>query len=332
MRRFARLLVLASCAVCSYGPAGLAKEPFAGKTIKIVVGMPPGGGVDAYARLVQRHIVRHLPGSPSIVTYNMPGAGSLRSLQSLATVPDDATTIVTFTSTLLTEAVLNPELIKVDFRDYRFIGNASEDTRVCYVRAGFGPSTFAELTKSKVVIFGATTASQPEASLVKNVLGVNMKIVMGYAGSADKRLALEKGEVDGDCGGWTSIPATWKTDGIVKIFLRVSPALLPGMDAAVPFGGDLIKNADLKRIYDFLTAPTRLGRPFLVKGKVPDSQLAQLRAAFDKTMGDAEFLAEARKLDLTVTPLNGAEVDRQIAEMYSTPPELIARAKELTAK
>lgn len=318
-------------------PADVAADDFySGKTVRLVVGMPPGGGVDAYARLLQRHIVRHLPGSPAVITQNMPGAGSLRSVQSLAAVPDDGTTIVTFTSTLLTDAVLNPDQIKVDFREFRFIGNVSEDTRVCYARRGFGATTFAEMTGAKAggreMIFGATTASQPEASMVRNVLGLPMKIVMGYAGSADKRLALEKGEVDGDCGGWTSLPGNWKTDGPVTIFVRISPMLLPGMDATIPFGGDLVKDADLRRIFDFLTAPTRIGRPFMVKGKVPADQVALLRTAFDKTMVDPEFMAEAGRMDLTVTPTAGAEVDRQIGEMYATPPALIARARQLTAR
>lgn len=308
----------------------VAADFFAGKTLRLVVGMPPGGGVDAYARLLQRHIVRHVPGNPAVVAQNMPGAGSLRSVQSMATVPDDGTTIVTFTSTLLTDSVLNPEQIKVDFRDFRFIGNISEDTRVCYVRRGFGPSAFADLIKDKQVVFGATAASQPEASMIRNLFGVNMKIVMGYAGSADKRLALEKGEVDGDCGGWTSLPPGWKTEGTVNFFIRVSPTLLPGMPPSIPFGGDLLKDADLRRIFDFLTAPTRIGRPFMVKGKIPADQLAQLRSGFDKTMVDPEFLAEARKMDLTVTPLSGIEVDRQIAELSATPPALVARAKALT--
>lgn len=329
----AAAVVMTACGVSGLPDEAIADDFFSGKTVRLIVGMPPGGGVDAYARLLQRHIVRYLPGNPAIVAQNMPGAGSLRSVQSLATVPDDGTTIVTFTSTLLTDSVLNADQIKVDFRDFRFIGNVSEDTRVCYVRTGFGPSSLADLTKDKVVVFGATTASQPEASMIKNVLGVNMKIVMGYAGSADKRLALEKGEVDGDCGGWTSLPPSWRSPGApVNVFVRVSPTLLPGMDGTVPFAGNVIKDTDMRRIFEFLTAPTRLGRPFMVKGKVPASQLALLRAAFDKTMADPEFLAEAKKMDLTVTPTGGADVDRQIGELYATPPALIARAKQLTAR
>jgi tripartite-type tricarboxylate transporter receptor subunit TctC len=307
-----------------------AADFFSGKTVKLIVGMPPAGGVDTYARVLQRHIVRHLPGNPTIVAQNMPGAGSLRSIQAMAVAPDDATTIVTVSSTLLTNSFLAPKRVKVDFRDFKFIGNVSEDTRVCYVRKGFTAS-LAEMMKEKEVIFGVTTASQPEASMLKNLMGIKMKLVGGYAGSADKRLALEKGEVDGDCGGWTSLPLTWRRDGTVRVFIRLSPGLLPGMDKSIPYGADLLKDADERRIFEFLTASSRLGRLFMVKKQAPADQVAVLRQAFDKTMADKAFRAEADKLGLSVTPTSGAEVDRQIEEMYATPPALIERARQLTS-
>lgn len=307
-----------------------AADPFAGKSLKVVVGMPPGGGVDAYARLIQRHIVRHLPSKPAVVVQHMPGAGSLRAVQFMSSVPDDATTIVTFTSTLLVDSLLSPGQTKVDFRDFRFIGNVSEDTRVCYIRQSYGPGSMAELMKGREFVFAATTASLPEALMVRNLLGLNMRIVRGYAGSADKRLALEKGEADADCGGWTSMPPDWRAGKVVNTFVRVSPALLPGMDMSIPFGGDLVKSQQDRRIYDFLTAYTRIGRPFMVKRSVPADQLQALRAAFDASMVDPELKAEAAKMDLTVMPMSGAEVDRQIEQMYANPPELIARARALT--
>jgi tripartite-type tricarboxylate transporter receptor subunit TctC len=308
-----------------------AADPFSGKSLKVVVGMPPGGGVDAYARLIQRHLVRHLPGKPSLVVQHMPGAGSLRAVQFMATVPDDATTIVTFTSTLLVDSLLSPGQTKVDFRDFRFIGNVSEDTRVCYIRQSYGPGSMAELMKGKEFVFAATTASLPEALMVRNLFGLNMRVVRGYAGSADKRLALEKGEADADCGGWTSLPTDWRAGRVVNTFVRVSPALLPGMDKSVPFGGDLLRSDEDRRIYDFLTAYTRIGRPFMVKRGVPADQLQALRSAFDAAMADPELLAEAAKMDMTVMPIAGAEVDRQIAQMYANPPELLARARALTS-
>ncbi len=310
----------------------MAMESYKGASLKLVVGMPPGGGVDDYARLLQRHMVQHLSGASGIVVQNMPGAGSLRSVQSLKAAPDDGSTIVTFSSAILTDAILNPNQMKVDFRDYKFIGNLSEDTRVCWVRNGFGAGSIADLSKEKKVIFGATTASQPEALMLQNLLGLNMKIVMGYAGSAEKRLALEKGEVDADCGGWTSIPASWKVAGSpVNVFVRLSPTLLPGMQESIPYGGVLVKDAELNRIFEFLTAPKRLGRPFMVKGNIASDKLAELRRAFDLTAADPAFLADAERMDLTIMPISGPDVDREIAEIYETPGPLLEKARRLTA-
>src|SRR3954463_2921832 len=131
---------------------------YAGKTLKIIVGLPPGGGADAYARLVQRHLGRHLPGTPTIVTQNMPGAGSLRSVMGLNASSDDGTVMAHFSSALLTESMIAPERVKLDFRNYGWIGNVSEDVRVCYVRSASGVRSWADMRARPEVIFGATAA------------------------------------------------------------------------------------------------------------------------------------------------------------------------------
>ena len=308
---------------------------FSGKTVKIIVGMPPGGGVDGYARLVQRHLARFLPGAPAIVVQNMPGAGSLRSVMALASSPEDGTTIGTFSSSLITEAITHPERVKVDFRGFAFIGNVSEDIRVCYLRSGLGVRSWRELEAREQVIFGATApelSGNIDTAIVRNLLGVRLKQVQGYAGSADKRLALEKGEIDGDCGGFTSIPADWLRSGKVTLMIRLSPTLLPGLDGGVPFGGDLLRDARDRTVYDFLTAPERLGRLFMLSAKIPPDRMTALRSAFDVMVADAAFLAEAQKSALTVTPMPGAEVDRRISELYATTPDLLARARAIAGE
>ena len=166
--------------------------------------------------------------------------------------------------------------------------------------------------------------------MLKNLLGFNLKLVSGYAGSADKRLALEKGEVDGDCGGWTSLPLDWRRDATVRVFVRMSPGLLPGMDASIPYGASLLKDVEKRKAFEFLTASSRLGRLFMVKASAPDRQVELLRTAFDRTVTDKSFLAEAERMGLSVSATGGAEVDRQVAAMYAEPPELIALAKRMT--
>ncbi len=325
-----RVLCAMALAATALAPVAAQDAFFAGKTLKIIVGMPPGGGVDAYARLVQRHMSRHLAGAPSIVVQNMPGAGSLRSVMALANAGDDGTVIGTFSSSLITEAISTPERVKVDFRSFSFIGNVSEDIRVCYVSRASGVRDWRDLMARDRITFGATapgTSGNIDTAMLRHLFGVKLKQVQGYAGSADKRLALEKGEIDGDCGGFTSLSEEALRSGKITIVLRLSPTLLAGLDASVPFGGDLVGNARDRKVYDFLVAPERLGRLFMTSAKVPSERLAALRHAFDAMVADSAFLAEAQAFGLTVAPMTGEEVARHVAELYATPPDLIARAK-----
>jgi tripartite-type tricarboxylate transporter receptor subunit TctC len=313
--------------------ADSARPFYAGKQITITVGQPPGGGADAYARLVQRHLTRHIPGNPGIVVQNMPGAGSLKSITWLSAAPADGTAITIFNSELLGEAVTAPNRVNVDFRSFNWIGNVSEDVRVCYVWAASGIANWQALRgRARPVFWGATaagTAGNADSALLQQLFAIPLKAVQGYAGAADKRLAVERREIDGDCGGWTTIPPDWLRDHKINIVVRLSPTLVPGMDAGIPFAGDLVKNERERKLYDFLVAPERLGRLLVMSGKVPADRVALLRAAFDSTISDPVFRAEATRLNLLVTPMTGQEVTRRIAELYATPPDIIAQAKKI---
>jgi tripartite-type tricarboxylate transporter receptor subunit TctC len=309
-----------------------ARPFYAGKTVTIVVGLPPGGGADAYARLVQRHLPRHIPGRPAIVVQNVPGAGSLRAVTYLgASMPADGTALGTFSSALINEALIAPNRVSVDFRTFSWIGNVSEDVRVCYVWGASGVRTWRDaLARDKELFMGATapgTAGNADTAMLQNLFGVKLKQVQGYSGSADKRLAVERREIDGECGGWTSVPEDWLRDRKINVLVRLSPTLVPGMDAAIPFGGDLVRNEAERRTYDFLTAPERLGRLFMVSGKVPTDRVTILRSAFDAMVAEPQFRTEAERLKLLVTPMKGDEVARRIADLYATPADVVARAK-----
>ena len=240
-----------------------------------------------------------------------------------------------FSSGLLTEAITAPDRVKVDFRSYAWIGNVSEDVRVCYLRSGIGVRNWADMLARPEVIFAgsaAGTAGNANIAMLRNLFGVPLKIVQGYAGSAAKRLAIERGEVDGDCGGWTSVPEDWLRENKINVIVRLSSTLVAGMDGGVPFGGDLVKSSEERRIYDFLVAPERLGRLFMVAGGVPQERLAALRTAFDAMVDDPAFRAEAAKANLIVAPMTGAEVARQLAEAYATPAAMIAKAKAIISE
>jgi tripartite-type tricarboxylate transporter receptor subunit TctC len=335
---FSVSLFLAATLIASLSPAGAAEtRPFyAGKTVTFVVGLPPGGGADTYARLVQRYYPQHIPGRPAILVQNVPGAGSSRSIVYLNNAPGDGTVLGTFSSALLNETLIAPGRLNIDFRSYRWIGNVSEDVRVCYVWAASGVRTWRDaLARDKELFMGATapgTAGNADTAMLQNLFGVKLRQVQGYAGSADKRLAVERGEIDGDCGGWTSLPEDWLRDKKINVLVRLSPTIVPGLDAGIPFGGDLVKNESERRVYDFLTAPERLGRLLMVSGKVPAERVAILRRAFDQMVADPAFRAEAERLKLLVTPMTGDEVARRIADLYATPADVVARAKAIIAE
>ncbi len=331
-----RLVVwlIAMLALAAAHPASAQHAPsfISGNTLHMIVGMPPGGGADAYARLVQRHLPNHLPGAPPVVVENEPGAGSLKSVMYLDSLPDDGSAMVTFSSGLLTEAVTLPDRIKVDFRKYAWIGNVSPDVRVCYVWHTTGVHNWPDLLARKQVIFAASargTAGNIDAAMLRELFGVNIKEVQGYSGSAAKRLAVEKGEVDGDCGGWTSIPQDWLRERKIDVVVRLSSVLLPGMDAAIPFAGDLLNSARDRALFDFLMEPEKLGRLFMASGLVLPERVAALRHAFTAMTADPTFLRDAERLRLTVVPMTGEEVAREVAALYAAPADLVARAKAI---
>jgi len=328
---FGFLLLLA---LAGFSPLPAAAQAPA-KGIEILVGMPPGGGVDAYARLVQRHLPAQLKGAPTVVVQNMPGAGSLRSVLALSHAAEDGSVIGTFSSSLILQAIAAPDRVQqLDFRNFTFLGNIAEDIRVCYVRTAIGIESLAAVkTSPTTVSFAATargTSGNIDAAVLRNLFGMKIKQVDGYEGSAAKRLAIENGEVDGDCGGFGEIPKAWLDAKKVHILVRMSPTLVAGLDPKIPYGGDLLSDAGDRQLYEFLTAPERLGRVFMVSSKVPAERKTALRAAFDAMVKDASFRAEAAKARLEVLPMSGEEVDKRIVALYATPPALLAKARAIT--
>lgn len=314
--------------------ADSARPFYAGKQITITVGQPSGGGADAYARLVQRHLARHIAGRPTIIVQNMPGAGSLKSITWLnSAAPADGTAIAIFNSELLDLAVTARDRVNLDFRQFNWVGNVSEDLRVCFVWAASGVANWQALrSRARPLFWGATaagTAGNADYAILQQLFGIPLSPVQGYAGAAEKRLAAERREIDGDCGGWTTIPADWLRDHKINIVVRLSPALVSGVDPAIPFAGDLVKNQRERKLYDFLVAPERLGRLLVMSGKVPADRVAALHRAFDDMISDPAFRAEAARLNLLVTPMTGQEVARRVAELYATPPDIIAQAKKI---
>jgi hypothetical protein len=194
-----------------------------------VIGVTHTDFGEAVVAVVVRYLERRIPQMNKSVTI---------------TVHEDGTVMAHFSSALLSEAITAPERVRLDFRNFAWLGNVSEDVRVCYLRSASGIRDWRDMLARNEVVFGATAqgnAGNVDTAMLRNLFGVKLKQVSGYAGSAEKRLAVEKGEIDGDCGGWTSIPQDWLRGPRINVMLRLSPTLLPGIDGNVPFGGDLLR-------------------------------------------------------------------------------------------
>ena len=177
---------------------------------------------------------------------------------------------------------------------------------------------------------GVGTSAYIDDRMLADLFGVKLHAVMGYPGSADKRIAIERGELDGDCGSWTSLPDDWLRDNKITLLIRFSRTLLPDMPPGLPYAGDLLTDPKKKQVLNLLAAAALVGRPYIAPRAVPADRLAALRTAFDATMKDTEFLADASKLRLLVTPMTGAEVETYIRELYRTPADIIAAAKVIS--
>ncbi|MPZ38862.1 MAG: hypothetical protein GEU95_12510 [Rhizobiales bacterium] len=308
-----------------------AQDFYKGKTINILAGFSPGGGYDTNARMLARHMGRHIPGNPTIMVQNMPGAGSLTAVHYLdATAPKDGTVLNTFNFGAIGEARLSPEKIRIDFRKYNWIGSISQDLTVCYVWHTLGIKTLDELKARPKVHYGSTGAgssSDLNQRIMKNIFGVKLQQVGGYPGSAEQRIAIERGELDGDCGAWSSIPVEWIKGKKINPVIRSSPATAPDLPPDVPFSIDIAPNERARQIMRLLLASNQLGRPFIASSAVPADRVRILRAAFAETMKDPAFIAEVQKLRLPLSPIVGEAARKVVDDIYAIPPDIVEAAK-----
>jgi tripartite-type tricarboxylate transporter receptor subunit TctC len=307
-----------------------AADFYKGKTVNIIVGFTPGGGYDQYARLLARHIGRHMAGAPNFVVQNAPGAGSLTAVRRVeGNLPKDGTAVVTFNPALITEGVTEPERTKFNFTEVTYIGSITRDFRVCYLWGTRKEKTWDDVMNAKELIFGGTakgTGSYVNGAILRNVFGARIRHILGFPGSAEQRLAIERGELDGDCGSFSSISEEWIRDKKITPFVMFSPVKTPDMPD-LPFIGALAKTDEQKAVLEILTAAGELGRPYIVSKSVPAYRVTALRAAFDATMKDKEFLANAQKETLPVYPVDGKEAGEIVEKIYKFPKDLVAKAK-----
>jgi tripartite-type tricarboxylate transporter receptor subunit TctC len=312
-----------------------AQDFYKGRTLTIVVGFS-AGGFDLNARLLARHIGRHIPGNPDVIVQNMPGAGTLKSVLYLDTnAPRDGTVVTTFNFGQIGESRLAPDKVKVDFRKFSWIGSISQDLSVCYTWSTLGLRTLAELRRHGTVHMGLTgvgTSSDINQKILKEIFKVAVQQVAGYPGSADERLAVERGELDGDCGAWSSLPEDWVAGAKINPVFRSAPVTAPDLPADVPYVADIAPTAREADVIRLLTASGRLGRPFLASAGVPAERVALLRRAFDETMKDPDFIADARKGRWPVSPQSGEEALRTVEGIYATPEDIVQAARKIVGE
>ena len=333
-----RIAVLAGAValVCAAAPAHAQgqKPSFEGKTIRIVVGFGPGGGYDSYARMVARHIGAHLPGKPSVVVENMPGAGSLTAVRWLdGPAPKDGTAIVAFNPGIITQSILEPQKVgNINFLDYGWIGNLSRDQRICYLWAEKGIKTFDEFKAKKGHIFGVPApgvASWVNFRTLEGLFGIDLKIISGFKGSADVRIAIERGELDGDCGSWSSISEDWVRNNKINTVISFSQKLPKGAPTNVPYARAMLKSEDDRATLDVINGAGEIGRPYVTSKQAPADVLAVLRTGFNAMAASAALAGDAEKMRLPLDPMTAEEVEAELKQLYSAPEAAVKRARAI---
>jgi tripartite-type tricarboxylate transporter receptor subunit TctC len=321
---------------CFPAHAQSVEEFYKGKTISFVIGYSPGGGYDTYARLVARFLGDHIPGKPTIVPRNMPGASSRVAAAYVYNVaPKDGTVLATGDQSLALAQAMG-EKLQFDTTKFIYIGNpsAENNTTVTWFTS---PVKTIEDAKKQDVPMGATggSTSSQYPRVMNAVLGTKFKVILGYPGGNDINLAMERGEVAGrGSNSWASWKATrpeWLRDKKINILVQIGLSKAPDLPD-VPLLMDLASNPDDRALLRLLSAPSGIGRPIFTTPGVPADRVKALRDAFDATIKDPAFVEEAKKVGLEIDPVSGEELQKIVAEIVATPEAIAKRLADLIAE
>ena len=325
--------------VCAILPARAddVADFYRGKTIQILIGADVGGGYDINARLVARHIGKYIPGNPAILPVNMTGGGSLRATNYVYNVsPRDGTVLGAPSRGIVSMPLMGIEAAKFDPTKFGWIGSVVNESSVCVALTSTKVARWQDLLDRKVIVGGSAPGSDTynNAVLVRNLLGAQLELVSGYPGGKEVQLALEKGEVEAECGSYSSLKTEqpgWIRDHRVKFLVTIGLTRNPDLPD-VPTVMELAKSDAQKRILTVLLAEQQAGRPLMAPPGIPPERLQALRRAFDRTAKDPEFIADANHLGLEVNPSTGEQLNKLMDEIYASPPDVVARAKRAVEK
>jgi len=334
LRAAASATIVLSVAVAAQ--AQNAGDFYKGKNVELYIGYSVGGGYDLYARVLARHIGRHIPGNPTIVVKNMEGAGSLRLANWLYRIaPKDGSVFGTIGRGTGFDPLLGQQGAQFDGTKFTWIGSGNHEVSVCVAFEGRAGITRFDDLRTKEMTVGGTGASADTdqfPKVVNGVLGTKMKVVSGYPGGNDIVLAMERGELQGRCGwSWSSVKAThgsWIAEKKLNVLVQLSLQKHPDLPD-VPLVVDLAKTDEDRQILKLIFARQVMGRPFLAPPGIPPDRAEALRKAFMDTMTDPAFVADTEKSQLEVNPVAGDDLQKLVAEIYHTPPEVAKRAAQL---
>jgi tripartite-type tricarboxylate transporter receptor subunit TctC len=306
------------------------------KNITVYVAGTAGGGIDLYARMLSRHLGKHIPGNPTITVQDMPGAGGIRAANFIASqAPKDGSALGTFPGGPLAEPLIGARNPGYDMSQFQWIGAISRDVSLCIAWAGSKFKKVDDARRDQMIVAGTGAGSETDTiPLVLNeALGTKFKVITGYLGTKETFMAIESGEAHGRCGltfsslkvskpDWLQSPP--KINVLMQMGLEASPEL-PG----VPLASDLIKDAEARLMLSIVTMGTAIGRPFAAPPGTPADKVEILRKAFDAAMKDPDFLEEGRKMAAEISPTSGAEVQKIINTLYATPKPVVERTRKI---
>jgi hypothetical protein len=336
LKRASILIALTVFAAAIAAEGGRAADYFAGRSIDLLIGAPPAGGYDIYARALARHYGHHLPGNPGIIPKNMPGAASGRAAGFLSTAaPRDGTAI----AAIMPGAVVGPLLdekaeVLFDPTKVQYLGTANNGTRVCISHKDSQIKTFADVLARKAVFGGvsANDSTRDYGYMHKHTSGALYDVVAGYNGTNDIGLAMERGEIDGACGwDWASLKSQrpdWLRDRKVNVLLQVG--IEPNEELArmgIPEVWKYVKSEQDRKAVELIVGQQAFQRSYIAPPAIAPEALGILRLGFDATMRDPQYLADAEKMRIDISPLSGAKVQEIVQKLYATPREIIERAR-----
>jgi tripartite-type tricarboxylate transporter receptor subunit TctC len=305
---------------------------YRGKQVRLIVGTAPGGGYDLFARIVARHIAAHIPGQPTVIVQNLPAAGGLVMANQLYSVgPKDGTAIGVPINGIPTAPLLQ-QGAQFDATRLIWIGSTNREPYVAFVWHSAPVQSLAEL-RAKELVVGSTTPGTTMTDfplVVNDILGLKFRVVRGYEGTPQINHAIERGEIQGQGGiGWAAIKAQvphWIAEKKIKVIAQYGLKRYPQL-ADVPSMLEQARTEPDRQALTMLFARTEYGRPYFLPPDVPAERVRALRRAFDATMRDQAFIADAARLQLEIDPMTGEEVQALVAQLTRTPPEIVTRVR-----